>query len=353
VRSEALAALAAALAGCTFADVTRPIGVISDGLSPVDAANLVEAAQCWNLEFGTQLVTGPEAARLDQQVVVFYDRATCLIGIAQTQDGWPHSIALCPERYWSGLEPSSPYGRPGPVEDLSPPPFRVLSHELGHLLNIVGHPGDPFAVMVGGGYPHEDMFRPIDRQWFASANTGFTPHRQCDRVIRSMAAGTDGRVGHCACDNSRGPDPARPLSFVIDAGFEDGKAVALANAAQCWNLRYGTALSVQSPELDDPVVHVDPSTLTCLINTGLFLSDRGGGLLCSPTQAAISADFYPRQQRYDIGQVFGVLVRGDADTAFLDADDARFESLYPGMPIRCHQLHADPVTGACSCEDLP
>jgi hypothetical protein len=53
------------------------------------------------------------------------------------------------------------------------------------------------------------------------------------------------------------------------------------------------------------------------------------GLLCSPTQAAISADSYSRQQRYDLGQVFGVLVRGDADTAFLDADDAGFREPLP------------------------
>lgn len=349
MRSEALAALAAALTGCTFTDATRPIGVVSDGLSPVDAANLAEAAQCWNLEFGTRLVTSPEAAGLDQQVVVFYDRATCLTGIAQTQDGWPHSIAMCPERYWSGLETPGPYGLSGSYYDLSPTPFRVLSHELGHVLNIIGHPSDPFAVMMGGGYPRADMFRPIDREWFAGANPGFTPHRQCARVVRSVAAGTDGRVGHCACDDSRGPDPARPLSFVIGAGFEDGKAMALANAAQCWNLRYGTALAVRSPELGDQVVHVDPWTSTCVD----FVRDRDGGLLCSPTQAEISADFYLRQQRYDIGQVFGVVVRGDADTAFLDAEDARFESRYPGMPIRCHQLQVDPVTGACSCEDPP
>src|SRR5438105_6455666 len=122
-------------------DVDRPIGVVSDGLDANDSAMLAEAAECWNLEFGTHFVTGDDARRVPQQVQAFYDQATCLLQtMAQVQDGTPARLAVCPEKYWDAFR--GPYA--GQVT-----PFRVLSHELGHVLNIIGHPDDSFAVMRG------------------------------------------------------------------------------------------------------------------------------------------------------------------------------------------------------------
>src|SRR4051812_32670774 len=88
------------LGGCLVStEIDRPIGIVIKDLDANDSANLQEAAQCWNLEFGTQFVAGAEASTLDQQVFAFYDDQTCLQGaLAQVQTGWPMALAVCPER---------------------------------------------------------------------------------------------------------------------------------------------------------------------------------------------------------------------------------------------------------------
>jgi hypothetical protein len=191
VRSSAIAAAAVALAACSFTDVSRPIGLVVDGLSESDAANLAEAAECWNLRVGTQLVATSEAAALEQQIEVFYDDFTCVNSHGQYQAGMPGAIALCPQRYW----------RRG-IFDLPFTLFSVVGHELGHALNIIGHPDPRYhrnAVMQAGGPEQADMFAPIDLEMFTEANPDFVPTASCERVIRSSRPGTDGEIGHCTC----------------------------------------------------------------------------------------------------------------------------------------------------------
>jgi hypothetical protein len=336
----------ALLAGCTFVDVSRPIGVISDGLSDSDAANLAEAAACWNLEFGTQLVAGPDGAKLDQQVVAFYDRATCLSNIAQTQDGWPHSIALCPERYWPALQPSNPYGTHG---GLFATPFRVLSHELGHAMNIIGHPSDPLAVMVGGGSVGTSMFRDADHQMFAEANFDFVPHPQCKQVVRWTRAGTGGQVGHCACTTGTPFDLSRPIALVVEPGFELAKSAALATAADCWNLRHGIAIAVRSPEPGDQVITFEPVD-SCALNYAVFVRDRDGGILCALPRAPTAIAAYVTRQIIEISNALGASWPSSLH-GFDAAEEQVFARAYPDHPVRCHQVAQDPVTGACSCLD--
>lgn len=191
----AIAATAAALAACSFTDVSRPIGLVVDGLSESDAANLAGAAECWNLRFGTQLVATSEAAALDQQIEVFYDDFTCVRSQGQYQAGMPGAIAICPERHWRRGLFDSPFTM-----------FSVLGHELGHALNIIGHPDSRFylnAVMQAGGPEQTDMFAPIDLEMFAEANPVFVPTPSCEQVIRSSRPGTDGEIGHCTCVGER------------------------------------------------------------------------------------------------------------------------------------------------------
>jgi len=184
VRGELLVALACC--ACRMSEADEPIGLVVNDLSAFDAANLEEAARCWNLEFGTQLVMGAA----DQQVEVFYDEFTCTHGAAaQVQNGWPMRLAVCPQQYWP--------------EDLTATqtPFRVLSHELGHVLNILGHPADPLATMMGGGTSGYEMFRPADREMFFGANPDFVGVDACaGRVIRWMRPPPEDDIGHCNCE---------------------------------------------------------------------------------------------------------------------------------------------------------
>lgn len=193
--AAAASACAVALAACAFVDVSRPIGLVVDGLSEDDAANLAEAAECWNLRFGTQLVTTSEAAALDQQIEIFYDDFTCVNSQGQYQAGMPGAIAICPQRYW----------RRG-IFELPVSLFSVLGHELGHALNIIGHPDPRYvrdAVMQAGGPEQTDMFAPVDLEMFAEANPEFVLTASCERVIRSSRPGTDGEIGHCTCVGER------------------------------------------------------------------------------------------------------------------------------------------------------
>jgi hypothetical protein len=179
-------------AGCVYTDVNRPIALVVKDLDDSDAANLIEAAKCWNLEFGTHFVWGDAARSEPQQVEVFYDDQQCLTvepsgdSLGQMQAGWPESIALCPERYWP-MFPATPY----PL----PTPFRILSHELGHVLNIIQHPDDGLAVMRGGGFPETWMFAQADRNSFRDANPEFPVEKACGGVLRSR----DEQHGSCSC----------------------------------------------------------------------------------------------------------------------------------------------------------
>ncbi len=177
--------LALALGACRITDPERAIGLLAGELVERDRANLEEAAACWNLEFGTRFVIGEEAAAAEQHVEAFYDEYTCFHAPAQVQAGFPHALAICPL---------------GPAVQSGDFMFRILSHELGHVLNIVGHPDQESAVMQRGGMQFEDMFAPVDREMFGDANAGYIPVKRCRRVVRSTRPGTGGEVGRCECE---------------------------------------------------------------------------------------------------------------------------------------------------------
>jgi hypothetical protein len=179
-----VAVLVLACCACRMSDADAPIGIVVVDLSAADAADLAEAARCWNLELGTQLVMGTA----DQQVEAFYDDYTCTFGAAQVQAGWPMRLAVCPQRY---LTDEAKRLRM---------PFRVLSHELGHVLNIIDHPSDPLAVMRGGGHALEEMFRPVDRDLFFAANPDFVGVEPCaGTVIRKPNYGGERNTEYCVC----------------------------------------------------------------------------------------------------------------------------------------------------------
>ena len=340
--SAALAACAAALAACASTDVSRPIGLIVDGLTEPDAVELAEAARCWNLRFGTQLVTGPEGSTLDQQIEVFYDDFTCIRSYAQYQPGTPGAIAMCPERY---RDPAR-YGLPIHIT-----PFRILSHELGHALNIVGHPSKndlSGPVMLTGGPDFSAMFTKIDAAMFADANPDFTPPPRCPRVIRLALPGISGPIGHCTCDAGT-LDISQPIAIVPYPGAEQFPRQELTAAAGCWNLRYGTHLVVpQSPAPPDPALqlaYLAPPELDCF-NPRDFPGRHLDGRAVS-----VCGQGHPLQ---DIGTILGVPYSEQSGPApFLAADDDAFARVYPDRQIACHDLRIDQQSGACTCVDPP
>src|SRR5438094_1076191 len=84
MRSELV--LSAALAACEYTDLAQPIAIHTSELSADDAADLAEAATCWNLRFGTHFEIDSDAPQI---VEAFYDDATCLSAVAQVQAGTP------------------------------------------------------------------------------------------------------------------------------------------------------------------------------------------------------------------------------------------------------------------------
>jgi len=354
MRSEALvAALAIGCSGCPIMDAERPIGVVSDGLSDADAANLAEAALCWNLELGTQFVVGDDAATVEQQVVAFYDQQTCLHAAAQVQTGWPDSLAMCPREYWGAN--LLRYGV------LSASPFRVFSHELGHVLNIIGHPDAPYAVMQGGGYTFKPMFDPADRESFHDANPDFVATSPCKQVTRSVLRGTHGSVGHCACDT--GPfDLDRPIAIVPAPEIESGRVGDLVAAVGCWNLHYGMTLAVRPAEPGDQVAYLESIDDGCLLDSQSSYDlgvarDRDAVLVCTLSKHTgtpmYPGSFYPSPMQ-DIGRVLGVQYTGYAPRpAFTETDDREFAKIYPGRAPGCARIVRNETTGACSCDLSP
>lgn len=339
MRSELVALVA--LGGCMLTDPARPIGLVARDLSETDATSLASAARCWNLEFGTRLVVGDEARPVEQQVDVFYDRFTCLSAEGRVQGGWPASLALCDERYRT-------YDRDTSPADTS---FRVLSHELGHLLNIVGHPDDDSAVMGSGGAITQPMFRPVDLERFDDANPGFTSTSSCTRVVRVSREGAGGRpVERCACEGEADAfDLDRSIAVVPPASFSAIMTDQLAAAAACWNLRYGTQITVGASAPDAQTAYVERTSGRCwLLGPGKrscrFQEDDAAYVYID--QSVINSAPSAMWQRA-IGRVIGV------DVGLLDPDtETAFAARFPGHPVRCRTLMVDGA-GACTCGDPP
>ena len=313
------------VAACAYTDLDQPIGVVAHGLSDSDAANLAEAARCWNLEFGVDYVVSDD---VPQQVEVFYDTSTCLTAVAQTQPGTPSSIAVCPQQYWSGIL-GGPYN--GSIT-----PFRVLSHELGHELNIVGHPSAVEAVMLSGTPDFTPMFAPADLAKFAAANPGWTGTSSCKQVIRSFQPFTSGSISHCACDTGIKLDPTAPLTLVAppDGAID---AAGLAAAGTCWNLRDGRQREVGADN-DGQVVYLDDT-----------LHDFTRGVADGNHVLTVTLTDDPMPL---IAWALGVSYQPpEGDAIFTPDEDTDFASVYPGTSVHCRDVTRDATTGACTCAD--
>lgn len=148
-------------AGCGGLDVSAPIALLPEGdWSSEERMRLEHAAECWNLEFGTQLLVDPPFV-CTQQVTVGFAELVCLLGDGGRADlVWPPSIHLCRRR-----------------ADLA-----IVMHELGHMLNIMEHTEHPSVMDPGGGgvyQGHHGLFTTVDRRAFWEANEGARLHPTC------------------------------------------------------------------------------------------------------------------------------------------------------------------------------
>ena len=313
-RAALAVALVATLAACPITDPSRPIGLVpADDIPAWDVRALAEGAACWNLQFGVDFRMGEAADGAEQQVEVFFDDHSCLgNATARVQAGWPMSIGLCRPRW-------------GEIDS-----FLILAHELGHVLNIVGHTDGARTMRYGATFG-EDMFNTVDRAELAGANDGFTPSSPCARVVRSI--GLDTPDPHCACVTGAPLDLARPI--VVADPVSSWESAALA----CWNLRYGTQLVVSggdAPGQRARIYHY------CSSFQGR-IPDLDDVLVCGQSRPM-----------FDVGQILGVSYdeyRARGSVAFDAQDDEAFHAVYPGHPIACEVVERDPDTGACACQD--
>jgi hypothetical protein len=324
MRSE-LVATALALAGCEYTDAERAIALHFDGISDAHRTAFVEAATCWNLQFGTKFTLD----QAPQVVEIFYDDATCLTAVAQVQPGTPSRLGVCPERYWDAVLPH------GGVYIAGVDAFRIFSHELGHVLNIIGHPNDPSAVMRSGGFEGVDMFRPSDIAMFADFNADHAIAPQCTHVLREHVPGTT--TPHCACDDGTRLDPVRPIAVSFTPEVLPGEIDAIATALTCWNLRYGLDLRVRPPGPGDQRILMDHDTYTPFNDRGTFIAGGGGPYGGAMAQVARALDMYypfhaPTQP-------------------FTAADDAAFARRYH-QGVACRTIAVGSV-GVCRCAPSP
>ena len=321
-----------ALAGCQYTDIERPIALHFDGISDEDRATFAEAAACWNLRFGTQLSTEADG---DQLVDVFYDDATCLVSVAQVQPGTPTRLGVCPQHYWNAVLDRMGAG----VYQHDVDPFRVFSHELGHVLNIIGHPDDGFAVMRSGGTEGGSMFAKIDVEMFGEYNADHAIATPCRQVVRTHAPGT--AIGRCACDDGTRLDPALPIAITFAKDVTDDEGEAIAAALTCWNARYGLQLAVRAPVPGDQRMVMDHRYFTPVHDRGIVYAAAGG-------------PFAPMAQ---VGRALGIdyQLKLTGGPLFTAADDDAFELRY-GRGVVCRDLVPE-LKGSCRClpgpADLP
>lgn len=179
-----------ALAGCPTLDVSEPIALVpGDDWTAVERGALAEAAECWNMRFGTRLSVGASDTIMQQTTFEFSD-FVCHIALARTETMYPVQVFVCPTHYSWTMKSER-------LRNL----FIVLLHELGHVLNIRKHATAPDAIMAGGlgGKFHEQ-----DVELFREANQEFQPRPRCTPVhVRHPgmvhAKADTLRSPYCAC----------------------------------------------------------------------------------------------------------------------------------------------------------
>jgi hypothetical protein len=157
-------------AACNTLDVSRPIAILATDLPPGTEEALSNAAECWNLQFGTQLTMGGP-----------HDPG-------QTIDVTPSDF-VCAEEAWGRTDPWLPVHIS--ICDQLPEfawwlPFRIVIHELGHALNIRPHSPDPKAIMSSSdNFP--SRFAEDDCARFYEANPDMPRQLACGAVSISWS----------------------------------------------------------------------------------------------------------------------------------------------------------------------
>jgi hypothetical protein len=161
-----------AAGGCPALDAGQPIALVpDDDWTAHERSILTKAAECWNMEFGTQMSVGASDSIM-QQVEVKYSDFVCIYAAGRTEVTLPVSVHICPSKYFFDNHTS----KTGFF-------FSVLTHELGHVLNIRPHADDPGSVMSQGdlhdyGYIPES-FSDEDHALFEAWNEGFEGVQKC------------------------------------------------------------------------------------------------------------------------------------------------------------------------------
>jgi hypothetical protein len=120
---------------------------------------LANAAESWNIEFGTRLSFDPEDDDAPQRIEIGFSKDACVNDLGQRTHAratpLPPKIALCSETAGTDLYLT----------------YESVRHELGHILGIPAHVKDnTTAVMTGVATDPFHWFQVEDRRLFRAAN---------------------------------------------------------------------------------------------------------------------------------------------------------------------------------------
>jgi hypothetical protein len=145
--------------GCVLPtlDLDESIVLVPEGeWPPWLERDVVLAAQCWNLEFGTKLIVDRAGGGGAQRVSIELNELACLRGAGGYHPRFVGEIDVCPE--------------PAVLDIM----FVVVLHELGHVLNIYEHGTTgvmaPSAELTAS--PSPILFDAEDHALFDAANPG-------------------------------------------------------------------------------------------------------------------------------------------------------------------------------------
>jgi hypothetical protein len=166
------------LGGCPTLEIDQPIVLVPDADWTAGDREIVRrAAECWNLRFSTQLQLDSGQLDLPQRVQMSYNDFACIFGIGRTEPYLPVQISVCEQRLDDLF---------APWMDRSASLFRVILHELGHVLNIrrEGERLDPYRTGYGGVMSRSPSaeFTAEDEELFSDANPGFAWRSSCVEV---------------------------------------------------------------------------------------------------------------------------------------------------------------------------
>jgi hypothetical protein len=152
-------------AACNTLDASRPIAIFPpEDFTPQQNEALRNAAECWNMQFGTQFVFDG-ASDPEQTIDVAFNDLACASGHGRTDPWLPVQISLC---------------KPDLESDYFF--FRTTIHELGHALNILSHADDPQAIM-GTDARLARRFADADCDMFYAANPDMPRTIACGAVF--------------------------------------------------------------------------------------------------------------------------------------------------------------------------